>query len=379
MKKRTAALILALCLLLSGCAVLLDRPYVVVEPHAEHPVIGEDPSTLRAGNYSELVSAVLYLVSQCMEEGVIQLVNYEGDVGTDLNAACLEVAAEDPLGAYAVEFIKNNYTRILSTYEASITISYRRTPEQIHSLVNVTGTTGIRREMGDALMDFLPELALRVGYFTGDEDTIAELVRQAYYDTPAAALGMPEFTAYLYPDQGSQRVVEIILTYPQEPEALRRKSAELVDAAGSALIPLSSQLFSQRRQAEQLLELLPEVIRWSSAPSKEETSRNTAWDALVGGGADHEGLALAFCLLCGQLGLDCAVTEGTLDGELHFWNTLILNGEELQADLTREDYTRLWDSGEFAALGYDWSGRPETAESSEPERQTYHPAEVELY
>ena len=88
MKARILAPLLALSLLLSGCAALLDRPYAVVEPHAEHPVTGEDPSTLRAGNYSELVSAVLYLVSQCMEEGLIQLVDYEGDVGADLNAAC---------------------------------------------------------------------------------------------------------------------------------------------------------------------------------------------------------------------------------------------------------------------------------------------------
>lgn len=362
MKVRLLAALLVLCLPLSGCAALLDRPYAVVEPHAEHPVTGEDPSTLRAGNYSELVSAVLYLVSQCMEEGVIQLVDYEGDVGADLNAACLEVAVEDPLGAYAVEFIKNEYTRILSSYEAHITISFRRTPEQIRSLVNVTGATAIRREMGDALTNFAPELALRVGYFTGNERSIAELIRQAYYDTPAAALGMPEFTVTLYPDQGSQRVVEIVLTYPQEAEALRRKSAELLEAAGDALIPLSDQHFSQRRRAELLLELLPEVVRWNSTPQEDGSPRNTAWDALVGEGADQEGLALAFRLLCTQLGLECTVTQGTRSGAPHFWNTLILNGEEWYADLTLEDYTQLRTGEELALLGYGWSGRPELPE-----------------
>ena len=48
-----------------------------------------------------------------------------------LNRACLEVAKDDPLGAYAVDFIKNDYTTILTTYEATITVSYRRTLEQI--------------------------------------------------------------------------------------------------------------------------------------------------------------------------------------------------------------------------------------------------------
>ena len=41
MKARILAPLLALSLLLSGCAALLDRPYAVVEPHAEHPVTGE--------------------------------------------------------------------------------------------------------------------------------------------------------------------------------------------------------------------------------------------------------------------------------------------------------------------------------------------------
>ena len=64
----------------------------------------------------------------------------------DLNRACLEVAKDDPLGAYAVDFIKNDCTKVLTTYEATITISYRRTREQIRSLVNVTGTSAIRDE-----------------------------------------------------------------------------------------------------------------------------------------------------------------------------------------------------------------------------------------
>lgn len=163
MKKRILALLLAFCLLLSGCASLLERPYTVVEPHTEQPAVGEDPSTLRVESYSELVGAVLYLVSQCQEEGRVQLVDYDGDVEDALNRACLEVAREDPLGAYAVDFIKNDYTRILTTYEANIYISYRRTPEQIRALVNVTGASAIRREVGEALSAFQGELALPGG------------------------------------------------------------------------------------------------------------------------------------------------------------------------------------------------------------------------
>ena len=229
MKKRILALLLAFCLLLSGCASLLERPYTVVEPHTEQPAVGEDPSTLRVESYSELVGAVLYLVSQCQEEGRVQLVDYDGDVEDALNRACLEVAREDPLGAYAVDFIKNDYTRILTTYEANIYISYRRTPEQIRALVNVTGASAIRREVGEALSAFQGELALRVAYFVGDAASIAELVHQAYYDTPAAALGMPAVEIALYPDTGIQRIVEILLTYPGDAEACLLYTSDAAD------------------------------------------------------------------------------------------------------------------------------------------------------
>ena len=151
---------------------------------------------------------------------------------------------------------------------------------------------------------------------------------------------------------------------PQEPEALRRKSAELLESAEAALIPLRDQQFSQRRRTEQLLELLPEVIRWNGSPHEDGSPRNTAWDALVGEGANQEGLALAFRLLCDQLNLECAVIQGSWNGAPPFWKTLHLNGEAWFVDLTLEDYAHLRTGEELALLGYDWSGRPEVSPAS---------------
>ena len=145
MKKRIPALALSLALLLGGCS-LSGQAYTVVEPHAEHPALGENESTIKASTYSELVNGILFFVSQGVEEGAIQITDYNGDVEADLNRACLEVAKDDPLGAYAVDFIKNDYTTIITTYEATITISYRRSPEQVSNLVNITGTSAIREE-----------------------------------------------------------------------------------------------------------------------------------------------------------------------------------------------------------------------------------------
>lgn len=344
-KKWIPALALGLALLLPGCVSLNGPAYTVVEPHAEHPVLGEDSSTIKASTYSELVNGVLFFITQGMEEGVIQLTDYKGDVEEDLNRACLEVAKDDPLGAYAVDFIKNDYTTILTTYEATITISYRRTLEQIGSLVNITGTSAIQDEAAQALAAFQPELALRVGYFTGDAEAVKEQVRRAYYTVPAAALGMPACTVTLYPDAGSQRIVEILLEYPQESAALKRQSQELQTQAEAILAPIRHQIESRR------LDLLMDAV--AGAVKVDPHGGATPWDALLGEGADHEGLALAFQLLCDGLGLDCTVVEGTLAGEPHFFNRVVHGRSTLWVDLSRST-GQTFSAEQMAELGYRW-------------------------
>lgn len=345
MNKRIPALALSLTVLLSGCVSLSNSSYSVVEPHTQQPVLGEDASTVKASTYSELVNGVLFFVTQGMEKGVIQLTDYKGDVEEDLNRACLEVNKDDPLGAYAVEFIKNDYTTILTTYEATITISYRRSLEQISSLVNITGTSAIREEAAQALSSFKTELALRVGYFTGDADTVKEQVRQAYYDTPMAALGMPECTVTLYPDTGTQRIVEILLTYPQEPTTLRRKSQQLQEQVNAMLTSIQYQIESRK------LDLLMEAL--STGVKADPQGGSTAWDALVGEGADDEGLALAFQLLCQTLGLKSSIVEGTLQGQPHFFNQVDRNGTAVWVDLSRST-SQTYTAGQMAELGYQW-------------------------
>ena len=355
---RRALLALALCcaLALTGCSALLDRPYTVVEPHAEQPAAG-DGTSIQVSTYSELVNAVLFFVSQGTEEGLLQLVDYSGEVEADLNRACLEVARDDPLGAYAVDFIKNSCTRVLTTYEAVISISYRRTREQLSSLVNVTGASAIREEVGAALADYRSEVVLRVAYFTADAVAITRLVRQAYYDAPDAALGMPECTVALYPDTGSQRIVEILLTYPEEADVLRRRRDELRGAVEELLLPLRTGQQSPSVRRATLFALAGEQLRYAPGGGP------TAWDALLGDGADSEGMALAFQLLSRELSVGSALVEGTLDGAPHFWNQLTDDGGTHYVDLTRSSGGVTYSAADLAELGYVWDGMPGAEEN----------------
>lgn len=363
MKKRITAVGLALCLaFIPGCASMLERSYTSTAAHIDRPTTAEDPSVLRVENYRELVSAVLYLVSQGAEEGNIQLHDYAGSVENDLTAACVEVATQDPLGAYCVDYIKHEYTRVVSNYQATLNIQYRRSQEQVRSVVRVTGTGAIRTELREALTQFDPEVVLRVAYFSEDEESIGALIRQTYYDTPSAALGYPKAEIALYPDTGRERVVEILLTYPESAEELRRDREALerrvreLTAQEQALLTPGIPV-SVEEGTRQLLTAL-----WSAAAYAPDGGA-TPYEALVNGVANDEGMALGYALLAERLDQDCRVVEGMRNGTARFWIELETEGEPLYLDPS-EGTGILCTAQELFDQGYRWPGGPEEAEST---------------
>lgn len=347
-KGRFAALTLALLTVLSGCSAMLEREYQSVEPHVRLSVAEDDSNAVWAESYSELQSAILAQVKAHQEVGVIRLKNWKGDVEEQLTRACDEISHSDPLGAYAVDRIQHSFTRMVSYYEATITIDFRRTAEQIAAVTTVTGSGAIRAELVDALDGFVPETVFQINYFdeTQDADYIRNLIREAYYDLPAAALGMPEAQVNLYPDAGSRRVVEVLLTYPEDTKTLQGKRVQLEDAATDLVEPYRTGL-ADRVLASVLFSTLRERSDADGAAG------STAYHALVEGAADSEGMALAYKELCDLTELPCQVVEGDLDGVPHFWTIVTLEEGSFHVDPSREDGILLTDA-QMAQAGYTW-------------------------
>lgn len=344
MKTRVCALFLALALPLSGCRAMLERDSSTVQSHTQSFTAQEDSSALEARNYQELVSAVLYLVTQHTEEGVIRLYNYTGEAETDLTAACLEVVQKDPLGAFAVDYMKHEVTRIVSYYEAKVSITYRRTAEQMAQVVSVTGSSAIKSELRAALIDFRPTCDLRVSYFAEDGEYLLSLIRQAYYDTPLSAFGMPQVELALYPDSGIRRIVEIGLTYPGETEELKSSQEELDQAVRLLL------LNEFQPTAEDLYKRLLEAVTFLP-----DASLNTAYHALLGGAANGEGLALAYKLLCDMAGVTCTVVQGQDASGPRFWNIVTTATGSRHVDAAAGLYG-LTDLQLQEAGSYHWDG-----------------------
>lgn len=346
--RRALALLTAAALTLTGCSSLLEQEYTYITPHNAAPAAEGDPSVLRADSYQELVNALIYFIGTGTEKGTVRLYMDGEDLDASLDAACLEVAHEDPLGAYAVEYITFSLSSVVTYSEATVNITYRRTKEQVSSIVQATGITAIRSELADAMSAFQSECVLRISYFNEDEAFIQDLARQAYYNAPSSAMGMPELQVFLYPDSGQQRIVEILLTYPDEPAELERQKAALTRWLTSLSASFGNS--SGDRRLEQAAQAI------ASAGSYDPEGGSSVCALMDQGSANSEGIALTMAAFCQQLGLPFRVVEGTLNGQSHFWNMVQTSSGWRHLDLTDAQsgpYNPRTDQ-QMTQLGYRW-------------------------
>lgn len=350
MKRWLCGVLAALMALTTGCSAILNRDYTSVTPHSATPAADGESNTLRVGSYQELVNALVYLIGRGTGEGTIRFDSSDSDetaIQQMLDEACLEVVQEDPLGAYAVEYIKYSVTPIVGSYEADVQITYRRTREQVAAIVDATGTAAIRSELSEALADFSSEVVLRISYFEEDSEYIRQLMREAYLSNPASALDFPDAQITMYPESGQRRIVEVLLTYHQPRQTLESRRNSLLREADRLLLQANAQ---EADALEQLIQLVRQTC------TDQEGSGSTAYDALLEGRAGSQGVALALALLCQRnpVPISCAVVDGQLNGVSHQWNVVQTAGGYRHVDLTQPGETVFRTDQEMAAAGYTW-------------------------
>ena len=164
MKKRMLPLLLAALLCLTGCGSFLEREWYEVKDHSSSYYEGSGRGVLQADTYQDLVNDILILVGNHTEEGTIRL--YCSQEGLDANeaasSACQEVEHDTPVGSYAVEYLQYTVDDSARNYsEIVVTIGYRRTEQQLNSIVHATNITALRDLLADAAEQGLTELAVQ--------------------------------------------------------------------------------------------------------------------------------------------------------------------------------------------------------------------------
>ena len=299
--KRLLALTLAAMLLCGGCTPLLERSYGPILRHEPQVQAEDDASALRAENYQGVIAALLYFVEQREEKGILRLYNYKDSVEADLQAARREVVEEDPLGAYAVDYINFETVSVVSYYEVSFSISYSRTAQQMADIHATFGATAIRTAMAEAMSTYNDELVLRMGVHDRNAERLEELLREVYLSKPGSAMGYPAVTMHFYPATAGnyQPIAEFLFVYPFSRLEMTRMRRELAEACEDMDLTGLRAAEHPEEAARAFLAGRATLVEEGASPSAA-----TAYGALVEGEADRTGMELAWRLLCQMLELE---------------------------------------------------------------------------
>ena len=321
-------LLLALCLL-TGCAPFA-REYVSVHdfaPTAQEPSSSDGKITVR--NYNALRQALLNMAYAGQTEGSIVFdAVYEGDTTEDMASACWAVRTQDALCAYCVENIAYEINKIVTFSEASVHISYSRFSESPENIRHLAFSSEAETVIRDALDRGERKLALLVGRSGFTADDMAAQVLKTYREDPIVVPKEPTASVNIYSGTGSQRLYEINIHYGMSHEELEACREQL-----QAIEPFAEIETENMTEAERALEACRYLTEHCA--ESEEDGRNSAYEALVGGEADSEGIAFAYVALCRQLGLDCRIVYGQLDWQEHAWNIVRVDGNYYHVDVTQ--------------------------------------------
>ena len=215
--KRWSSLICLLlaAALLCGCGELLEGEYESVRHHQSGTMHGgEGVPLIQATSYDEIYDALLTMIENGDEFGVIRVSSYDGNVEEDVNRACMEVSNDSPLGAWAVYYISSTVNRIIAYYDAEISITYKRTPLEIQSIVDVTSSGALEGELRYLMSSYSSGEAIRLPAFILQFQDVTEMVTEIYYEDPTVASVLPEVIAAVYPEEGRTRILDLQLQYP---------------------------------------------------------------------------------------------------------------------------------------------------------------------
>ena len=88
----------------------------------------------KVSNYDELERAVFSIISQGLETDTVKAVGYSGDVEADLTEICTNIAENTVIVNYALNYLSGSINKIVSYYEAKITVSYKIDRSQMRNI-----------------------------------------------------------------------------------------------------------------------------------------------------------------------------------------------------------------------------------------------------
>ena len=356
------AIFSAACILLSvcGCKSILDGETTVVTPYDKlQDTVSSSGDAKTLATYDEFKAAITDMVCNYEESASFRVTEFDrSDIETALPEACQDIALNDPLGSYAVYYISCDVTEIVAYYDVQVSIVYKRTQEEINSLINVYSDRYLQYTLLSAMENYDDSCAFYTDLDSITADHITETLKEQYYRSPLNVAVLPLIEVNFYPSSEGEKIAEVLFSYDFSDSVLISMTSRMNQAAQKIVEQVSGD-----NDYELLLALCDKLHNTCLySPDSVSGLSGTAYGALVNGSATSEGFAMALKALCDKLGIECIVVSGKFAGQDHFWNIVTLSGVSSHVDITqyrqgenilksdndmRSDYW--WDTGSVPA------------------------------
>lgn len=341
----------ALCLILSGCG-WMDGSHVTVTDHEEKSP-GVLTSALSAADYQELTAVLEKMVEGGTENGVIQVPDYDQEkLQSGIAKAVDYVRDQYSLGAYAVESVEYDIGSGGGQPAISVNISYIHGRSELRQIQTVQNMEEAGVKIREALKACNEGIVLRVQNY--QQIDLKQMVADFATEYPEAVMEMPQVAVGVYPDWGTDRVVEMKFTYQTSRDVLRqmRSQVQLVFMSASYYIDKDSDALQKYIQLRDFIMERHSYIT--------ETSITPAYSLLIYGVGDSRAMATTYAAMCRQAGLECKLVTGTREGEFWCWNMIQVDGKYYHVDLLHNEGGFQYLPGEeMNGYVWDYSGYPE--------------------
>lgn len=304
-----------------------NNPFAQKEETQPTETEAPDELALTADDYYGLRSALSQLVKNGVEHGRIQLEQYAGDPDEDLKRAVAYLTEEDPVGAYAIDFINYDCLRQKDLTLVTVDAVYRRSASEIAAIRSVRGTDQAEQQIFEALARFDSAITLRVsGYAEHDYEAA---IHRYCVTNPDKVPEIPTVSAAVYPQTGNVRILELHMSYPVTKEEMHSELSEISGIFTSAYSYLRYGATQQNK-----LDLACTYLsgRFDYVPDPEAT----VYTLLGQGRADSLTAASAFYGILQRAGFNERLVEGMKDGEPYAWLILSVDGVWVHVDVYRE-------------------------------------------
>ena len=349
-----------LAVLCAGCGTASGEYY----KETTHTSLAESESRLSfssgVSNYYALQSAVLSMIGAGQELSTLPVGNYEGSLEEDLSRITQEITTENPLGCFAVSSIVFDQTKMLTYEELSITIQYKRTPEEIAAVREAPSQQEFERRLTELLSGYGTEAYFSVSALEDGEEDLYDRVLRCFYGAADTAYGLKSVSLATYPKTGPKRIVEVKLEWTDSRETLLEQGQQAQERAREICTEFNGKSDFERLDFVQ--KYLGDHVRYDDKAMRvvtetggrqSRTSTYTAYGALVERTAAQSGLAHGAKLLLDELGVPSTLIAGQNGGISYVWLLVQSEGVWYHYDPTGDH--GLMSTEECKQNGYTWN------------------------